>query len=196
MIAQALSMRTTPLWKCYSRISTCSALPSMSLGEVKGGWAIEEMSDTVFRYSEGTEQGRKYKVYYHSIEMGVLGITLGGLFAGWDTAEDFRKNRMAQADLELEYMRFVPYEDAHELIFNRAPARSIRSIRRRRSSARDWARFFSSYSQIAFDIEPYTAAAHARAHNAATAALTSYLWEAFRHSEDFVPNFEYRTGGP
>lgn len=134
---------------------------------VQGPWSIEEMSDTLIRDGEDPDLGRRYKIYYHSIDMGTLQISVGGLSLDM-SAEWFKANRSARAVLKLRWLRFVPYDDAHHLL-----------------------------SSLELFLGPFenNEAARARANGIATSALTACLWEAFR-IEDTLPWFEHRAEGP
>jgi len=140
--------------------------------QVTEPWSIEETSDTLVddRRSDSPDVGRTYVVYYNSLRMGRLQVTVG---TGddvqiFETAEWFLEHRAALAILELDYLRWVPYDDAHSLIS--ALEFLLGSFEDRKN-------------------------ANARASSAATAALTAYLWESVR-VENSVMSFDHRVDGP
>ena len=131
-------------------------------------WAIEELPDTNVRdmAADGPEYGRRYQIYYNACEMGTLQVTLGG--HEWIMQpEKFAENRQARALLDLDYLRFVPYGDAHSLV-----------------------------SAVIMHTGPFIdyATASARASALATAALTKHLWETVR-VPDAAMDFEHQTEG-
>ncbi|RWG50502.1 MAG: hypothetical protein EOQ62_04315 [Mesorhizobium sp.] len=135
---------------------------------VSDPWSIEELPDTEIRdiSSEGPEYGRRYRVYYNSCEMGSVQVTVGG-FDWIMQPEKFAANRQARVLIDLDYLRFVPYGDAHSLV--------------------------SAIILHVGKFEDYETA-NARASAKATAALTEHLWEAVRVPEA-VLDFEHRTDG-
>ena len=143
---------------------------------VRGPWCVEEMRDTLLRDGDSPDLGRRYKIYYHRLPMGTLEIGLGIESFSLDTsAERFRSNRSARAALELNYLRFVPYQHAHNLL-----------------SQIEWL-----FGRVETPIEAESVqSARIEAGSRATAALTAYLWEAFRNQDGFVPLFEHATEGP
>lgn len=130
-------------------------------------WAIEELNDTSIDGTDGPEIGRQYQVYYNACKMGTMQVTVGG--HGWIfRPETFPDNRLAYVEIELSYLRFVPYNDIHSLL-----------------------------SQIILFIGRFEdgEAARARASEGSTAALTGHLWESVRNPEIDM-SFEFTTEGP
>ncbi|CAH2407930.1 hypothetical protein [Mesorhizobium escarrei] len=131
-------------------------------------WAVEELNDTDVQGIDGPEVGRRYQVYYNACRMGTVQVTIGGhtwIFR----PETFADNREARVEVDLNYLRFVPYNDAHSLI-----------------------------STVALFVGKFGDdgdAARAEASAVATAALTRHLWESVRNP-DIDMCFEFRTDGP
>ena len=176
-----------PLEILYAEFDWFGAVLDQQVG---GGWAIEETSNTIIRGPDAPQLGRTYMVYYHSIKMGDLEVGLGGYSP---TAEAYVKNSHAIANLRLFNLRLVPYVQAHHLV---SQLELLLGPFEKTSFAVDWAQVFPAYFDTCLGYEPDIAAARARARDAATSALTSYLWEAYRHADDYGPVFEYTTGGP
>jgi hypothetical protein len=130
-------------------------------------WAVEETPDTLLKDLDDPDLGRTYNVYYNAVMMGRLQIGIGDLHSLLHPQEFIHK-RSARAFLQLNWLRFVPYDDAHQ--------------------------FVSALGLLLGRFEEHEAA-YARAAAAATAALMGYLWESVR-VEDAVMDFEYRTEGP
>jgi hypothetical protein len=134
---------------------------------VAEAWAIEELNDTSVRGLDGPEVGRRYRVYYNSCKMGTIQVTVGGhewIFH----PEKFAEHRQARVEVELRYLRFVPYEDAHSLL-----------------------------STISLFTSPFGEGDEARskAANLATAALAGHIWESVRNP-DVDMTFEFGAEGP
>ncbi|RWP37984.1 hypothetical protein [Mesorhizobium sp.] len=135
---------------------------------VAEAWAIEELNDTDVRGIEGPEVGRRYQVYYNACKMGTMQVTVGGhewIFR----PETFAENRQAQVEIDLDYLRFVPFDAAESLI-----------------------------SSIVLFIGPFRddgEGARSKAASVAAAALTGHLWESVR-SPDVDMSFEFGTEGP
>src|SRR5215210_5200506 len=115
------------------------------------------------------EVGRRYQVYYNACRMGTMQVTTGGAEAIL-RPETFTDNRQARVEIELSYLRFVPYDDVLSLI-----------------------------SQIVlfighFDFEDGERS-RTRARTEAVAVLAGHLWEAVRQS-DIDPYFQFSTEGP
>lgn len=131
-------------------------------------WCIEEMSDTLIRdlASDRPELGRRYRVYYNSCTMGTLQVHPGGF--GLLDPERFKRERKAWAIVDLEYLRFIPWD--HAIGF-------VRTVHFQLGA-------FPDYDT-----------AWAKASAAATEALTGYLWEAMR-IDDLVMDFNHSFEGP
>ncbi|AWC22030.1 hypothetical protein CO731_01486 [Aminobacter sp. MSH1] len=132
-------------------------------------WAVEELRDTEIRdyVSDGPEYGRRYRVFYNACEMGTLQVSIGGI--GWITSpEKFEEEREARALLELDYLRFVPHDDAHSLV-----------------------------AAVELFIGKFSDGEVAREHASlrASRSLTAHLWESIRKPE-VAQSFEYRASGP
>jgi hypothetical protein len=135
---------------------------------VSEAWAIEELNDTDVRGIEAPEVGRRYQVYYNACKMGTMQVTVGGhewIFR----PEAFAENREARVEVELNYLRFVPFDAARSLI-----------------------------NSIVLFVGPFgddREGARSNAASVATAALTGHLWESVRNP-DIDMSFEFRTEGP
>jgi hypothetical protein len=135
---------------------------------VAEAWAIEELNDTNVRGIEAPEVGRQYRVYYNACKMGKIQVTAGG-HEWMFRPEAFAENRQAQVEIELNYLRFVPFYAAHSLI-----------------------------SSIVLLVGPFGddgEVTRSKAASVATAALTGHLWESVRNP-DIDASFEFRTEGP
>ncbi len=131
-------------------------------------WVIEELNDTSVRGIDGPDIGRRYQVWYNACKMGTLQVTVAGF--GSLKPEQFESNKSACLDLELHYLRFVPYQDAHNLIYNLALF--MRSF--------DLNKDHVSRADASFE---------------ASRALSGYLWETVR-VPDYSQQFEYSMEGP
>ncbi|NKM65071.1 hypothetical protein GFL58_29535 [Rhizobium leguminosarum bv. viciae] len=127
-------------------------------------WAIEELPTTDVRGYEGPEIGRMYDVWYNACEVGRMQVTLG---AGALLSKE--KERSARVELKLNYLRFIPYRDAHSLLY-------------------EIGLLTGSYDRTNGEAFRATAA------SAATDALTGYLWEAVRQP-DLDPWFDFMAEG-
>lgn len=136
--------------------------------DVAEAWAVEELNDTYIRQFEGPEVGRQYQVYYNACRMGTIEVTVGG-YEWFSRPEAFAQNRQARVEVKLDYLRFVPFEAAHSLIYSIAL-------------------YTGSFGD---DGE----AARSKAASIATAALTGHLWESVRRPHIDM-RFEFRTEGP
>ncbi|WP_284339069.1 hypothetical protein [Devosia nitrariae] len=140
--------------------------------QVSDPWTIEETSDTLVKdiRSDSPELGRTYRVYYNGVRMGRLqvteGVTADGL--GKDI-EWHREHRSAYVILELDNLRFVPYDDVLSMV---------------------------STVELLVGVFDDNDLARARAKSSAAAALTGYLWEVMRAGDEYVPPFEHRVDGP
>lgn len=130
-------------------------------------WAIEELPTTVARGYDSPDIGRNYKVWYNACEVGSFQITVGSaaLFNRSIPGEE----RSAVLDLSLNYLRFIPYQNAHGLLYGLSLL--IGDFRKERAD---------------------TCRALARAQ--AADALGGYLWEAIR-APDIDPTFTFRAEG-
>ena len=100
--------------------------------------------------------------------MGTMQVTVGGhewIFR----PETFAVNPRAEVEVELNYLRFVPYTDAHSLI--------------------------STVALLIGQSGDDSEAARSKAAGVATAALTGHLWESVRRA-GIDMSFEFRTEGP
>ncbi|WDR05563.1 hypothetical protein PSQ90_14995 [Devosia rhodophyticola] len=136
-------------------------------------WTIEETGDTLVKdwSSDSPELGRTYQVFYNGVTLGRLQVTEGANTAGGfrEKIEWHRENRAAHALLELNQLRYVPYEDVLSLV-----------------------------STIELLVGPFenNDIARPRARANAAAALTGYLWEVQRADDQYAPDFEHRVDGP
>lgn len=81
-------------------------------------WSIEELPSTDARGYDGREIGRMYEVWYNACKVGRFQVTLGsGALLRRDKSED---KRSARIDLDLDYLRFIPYQDARGLLYELA----------------------------------------------------------------------------
>jgi hypothetical protein len=135
-------------------------------------WMIEEHSDTrvMDMHTDGPTLGRTYRVFYNGTPMGRLQVREGANWNGHsDDIEWHRENRAAHALLNLENLRFVPYDDVLSIV----AAVEL---------------FVGAFENN--DI------ARPRARANAAGALTGYLWEVMRSDDQYVPSFEHRVDGP
>ncbi|MBY5768571.1 hypothetical protein HFN63_00290 [Rhizobium leguminosarum] len=128
-------------------------------------WAIEELPTTDVQGYEGPEIGRMYDVWYNACEVGRMQVALG---AGALLSKE--KQRSARVELKLNYLRFIPYRDAHSLLY-------------------EIGLLTGSFDRTNGEAFRATAA------SAATDALTGYLWEAVRQP-DLDPWFDFMAEGP
>lgn len=131
-------------------------------------WSIEELNNTSVRGHDAPDIGRQYHVWYNACRMGRMQVTCGDYPV--TKPELFADNKQAHVEIELNYLCFVPYEDALSLI-----------------------------SQIVlfighFDFEDGERS-RVLARSAGTDVLSGHLWEAVRQA-DIDPHFEYSTQGP
>lgn len=130
-------------------------------------WAIEELPRTDARGYEGPEIGRMYRVFYNACEVGRFQVTLGaGMLLSRRKSTD---KRSACLELDLNYLRFIPYRDARGLLYELA------------LMIGDFDRDKSEDSR-------------AKAQALAADALGGHLWEAVRNP-DFDPSFDFRVEG-
>lgn len=130
-------------------------------------WAIEEKPKTDARGFEGPDIGRMYRVWYNACEVGRLQVTVGsGMILRRDKSED---TRTACLELDLNYLRFIPYRDARSFLY-------------------ELALLIGSFDQE--DGE----ASRSKAQALAADALGGHLWEAVRNPE-FDPMFDFSVEG-
>lgn len=83
-------------------------------------WTVEETGDTLVKdlRSDSPELGRTYQVFYNGVKLGRLQVTEGTNLAGAFPEEMawHRENRAAHALLNLDYLRFVSYDDVLSLV--------------------------------------------------------------------------------
>lgn len=130
-------------------------------------WAIEELNDTNARGYDSPDVGRKYKVWYNACEVGSFQVTVGAdALLRIDKSMDIRA---AVLELQLNYLRFIPYAHARGLLY-------------------EMALMVGTFDQDEGD------ASRARAQIMATDALGGYLWEVVR-SPELDPYFDFRVEG-
>jgi hypothetical protein len=130
-------------------------------------WAIEELPKTDARGYEGPEIGRMYEVWYNACKVGRFQVTVGsGVLLRRDKSAD---KRGARLELELNYLRFIPYQDARGLLYELALMVGD------------------------FDMDNADAS-RAKAHALAADALGGHLWETVRNP-DFDPIFDFKVDG-
>lgn len=130
-------------------------------------WSIEELPDTLIRSLDEPDKGRRYRVHYNACVMGTIEVTVGGIRHLLEP-DAFASQPTALALVDLNYLRFTPFEDVLSLLA------SI-GLLLGRCEDRD--------------------VAYGAAVAAATPSLTAYLWECMR-IEDSVPSFQHRVEGP
>jgi hypothetical protein len=131
-------------------------------------WSIEELNNTDARGYDGPDVGRQYHIWYNACRMGRMQVTCGGQASM--QPERSAENILARVEIELNYLRFVPYHDALGLIS-------------------EIALFIGS-----FDFEDGERS-RVLARGEGAGALAGHLWEAVRQS-DLDPQFEYSITGP
>ncbi|TAU55735.1 hypothetical protein ELI43_24360 [Rhizobium leguminosarum] len=135
---------------------------------VSDPWSIEEINDIELRGYDGPAYGRKFHVWYNACEVGRMQVAVGGFRIL--KPEAFADDRCARVDLELSYLRFIPFDDATSLI-----------------------------STLALFIKPFdfdnTELSHEKARAAASDVLAGYLWDAVR-LPDVERDFDYKLEGP
>lgn len=134
-------------------------------------WSFEEISDTMRRakYLDFPDYGRRWTIYYNSLELGWMEASPAPdrLFG---TVEEFVGSPMAQIDLELHNLRWVPSEDVYGLLYQIA--------------------FIMQGTAEGYDV------ARDRAGKTAVAAMTLYSWEVNRAGDEYVPSMEFSAMGP
>ncbi|MGO8024149.1 hypothetical protein [Rhizobium leguminosarum] len=131
-------------------------------------WAIEELNDTRFRGDYGPAIGRRYNVWYRACQVGTIQVSKG---SGRSLErERVKEERSARVELDLNYLRFIPYQVAHNFVY-----------------------------QIALLIGAYDfedgRVSRAKADAAAAGSLGGHLWEVVRKPES-GPCFDFYVDGP
>lgn len=130
-------------------------------------WAVEELPKTDARGYEGPEIGRMYELWYNACKVGRLQVTLGsGMLLRRDKSED---KRAACLELDLNYLRWIPYRDARGLLYELVMMVG------------------------SFDMDN-AEASRAKARTIAAEALSGHLWEAMRNP-DIDPMFDFQVEG-
>lgn len=131
-------------------------------------WAVEELDDTNIRGYEGPETGRRYRVWYNACKVGTIQVAVGG--TGILKPETFAENRKASIEIDLDYLRFIPFSDARAFLYE---------------------------IQLMIGNFDFTNGemSRERASAVVASALGGYLWEAVRNS-DFDPSFNFKVEGP
>lgn len=135
-------------------------------------WTVEEQADTLIKTFQLDDPalGRTYRIFYNSVPMGKIQVTAGvhpeGLLK--DDINWHRENRAAIAFVELDNLRFVPYQHALSLV-----------------------------SAVYLFIGQFEDGerSRTRSRSEAAALLTGYLWEAIRY-DDLIAEFHERIDGP
>ena len=141
--------------------------------QVTDPWTVEETGEPLIAdyLSDGPELGRKYRVYFNGFPVGQLQVG-GGLHedGGFSASIDWhRENRAARVLVRLDYLRFIPFDDALSFV-------STVQLLVGRFQDRDTAYLLAKLN--------------------ASAALTGYLWEVQRADDEYVPSFNHRVEGP
>lgn len=131
-------------------------------------WSIEELNDTSARGYDAPDIGRQYHIWYNACRMGRMQVTCGHYPIM--EPERFADNRQAHVEIELSYLRFIPYHDAVSLI-----SHIVLFVGR-------------------FDFEDGERS-RALARSESADVLAGHLWETVRQS-DIDPYFEYSIQGP
>ncbi|SMD16426.1 hypothetical protein [Rhizobium sp. RU36D] len=142
-----------------------AAILNRHLGET---WAIEELPDTNARGYDSPDIGRQYRIWFNACSVGRFQVTVGAGLLSQDKSAD---RRSARLELELNYLRFIPYQEARGLLYEMALM--IGSFDRGNPEA-----------------------SRAKAQALAADALGGYLWEAVRTPEvdqsfDFIVEGSY-----
>ena len=124
-----------------------------------GPWVLEEKpSPLLTDLEDGPDYGRNYRVFFNNVEMGTF---LVGPYLLDDPPS-------ARGVIDIQYLQFVPYSEAHGLLFSLG---------------------------VLFGAQADGEQMRSAANIAATAALSAYSWEVIRKS-DRLHDFEYRFVGP
>lgn len=130
-------------------------------------WAIEELPDTNARGYDSPDIGRQYRVWYNACKVGRFQVTLGcGVLLSQGKSAD---KWSARLELELSYLRFIPYQDARGLLY-------------------ELALMVGSFDRNNAD------ACRSKAQAIAADALGGHLWEAVR-MPDVDPSFDFIVEG-
>lgn len=141
--------------------------------QVSDPWTIEETGEVLITddLSDGPELGRKYAVYFNGFPVGRMqvgdGLHEDGGFS--ETIEWHRDNRAGRVLVRLDYLRFIPFDDA--LSFVSTVELLVGSFQDRHT-------------------------AYLLAKLNASAALAGYLWEVQRADDEYLPSFDHRVEGP
>lgn len=135
-------------------------------------WTVEETSDTHIRdfMSDSPSLGRTYRIFYNGVKTGRLqvsdGTSVGGIGEG---VEWHRQYGSAYVILELDNLRFIPYDHALSLV-----------------------------SAVELFTGPFenNDIARPRARSNAAEALSGHLWEIMRAGDEYIPQFDHRVTGP
>ncbi|MDR7029827.1 hypothetical protein [Rhizobium rosettiformans] len=130
-------------------------------------WAIEELPTTDAGGYDGPDVGRMYDVWYGSWKVGRMQVTLGtGLRMSKGKSPD---KRSAFLELDVSYLRFIPYQHARGLLY-------------------ELALMVGDYHRDKDET------CRAKAQALAANALAGYLWEAVR-SPDLNPALDFIVEG-
>lgn len=141
--------------------------------QVSDPWTVEETAETLVMDYRGDspELGRTYVLFFNGVRVGRVQVTEGFNEAGGfrETLEWHRVNRAARVLIDIDYLRFIPFDDALSII--------------------------SAIELFLGNFEDGNAA-RLLAKLKASAALTAYLWEVVRADDGHVPRFDHRVEGP
>lgn len=130
-------------------------------------WAIEELPSTDARGYDAPDIGRTYAVWYNACEVGSFQVTLGaGMLL---SRQKSTGERSARVELNLHYLRFIPYVHARGLLY-------------------ELALMVGTFDRARDD------ECRSKAQIRAADALSGHLWEAVRRS-DQAPHFEFVVEG-
>lgn len=134
-------------------------------------WSLEETADTMRRawYLDSPSYGRRWIIYYNALKLGWIEVSATPLKV-LGTVDEFRADPMAQLDISLGFMRFVPHDVAFGLLYQ--------------------ASFLMQSVADGYD------AARERARSAAESAMVRHIWEVMRAGDQYVPDFDFSAEGP
>ncbi|TJV43388.1 MAG: hypothetical protein E5Y02_10335 [Mesorhizobium sp.] len=138
--------------------------------ETSGPWSLEETDDTGRRasYLDSPDYGRRWIIFYNAVKIGWLEISPHPKHL-FGPVEEFRADPNAQVDISLNWMRFIPYDEAHSFLYT--VALNMQGV------------------EVGYD------AARDRAKAAAESALIGHMWEIMRAAEEYVPDLDYSVQG-